>query len=350
MHNKCTQKTIVFACGGTLGHINPAIAMAEYLRNDYRIIFISSMKEKNNETYKKYNFLVYYFDSYGFNRKKIFQNFTNINKNRRVKKEIIKVLKDENVDLVISMGGSIGTLTALVASKMQIKTIIHEQNAVIGLGNSIAYHKVDRVLLSYPIDKIKKGIVVGNPLKFKNNNIKQNEDIILIFGGSLGAKVINDFFIDNFNHINWKHKVVLIVGTKYYQENIIKIRNSESINLKIIDKTDEMDKLYQRAYVVISRSGATTLNEIINYQKIAIVIPSPNVTNNHQYHNAAYYYNKGCIEMINEKEISIEKINQLLNDLNDNKKREQISKNINDNKIKNCKELFKREILNLIGD
>lgn len=120
--------------------------------------------------------------------------------------------------------------------------------------------------------------------------------------------------------------------------------------MKIIDKTDEMDKLYQRAYVVISRSGATTLNEIINYQKISIVIPSPNVTNNHQYHNAAYYYNKGCIEMINEKEISIEKINQLLNDLNDNKKREQISKNINDNKIENCKELFKREIIKLIGD
>lgn len=345
------KKTIVFACGGTLGHINPAIAMSEYLKDNYRIIFISSMKEKNNNTYSNYNFTVYYFESYGFNRKKIFKNFINIYYNHRVKKEISKVLSKEKVDLVISMGGSIGTLAVLVAHKMNIKTIIHEQNAVIGFGNRIVHRNVDRILLSYPIKKIKNGIVVGNPMKFSNDGRSNNQNLILIFGGSLGAQVINDFFIENYNLINFgKYQVVLIVGKKYYQENIIKIRNSEKINFRIVDEIINMNKYYQKAFIVISRAGATTLNEIINYQKIAIVIPSPNVTNNHQYYNALYYYDKDCLEMIDENDLSVNKINSLIKKLSTFEVRDNMIKNMTFNKINNSKELFKDEVLKLIGE
>lgn len=346
-------KTIVFACGGTLGHINPALAMAEHLKlkERYRIIFFSSLKEKYNKTYDSFNYQIYYFNCFGFNRKRIFKNLKNYFNNLRVKKEIAKIYKKEDVSLVIGMGGSIGTLAVLAAKKNNIKTMIHEQNAIIGLGNKIVAKKVDKVLLTYPLDNIKNGIVVGNPLRFANKQQQNKENIILIFGGSLGADAINDFFIDNYKLLQWNNnKVVIIVGDKYYQKNICKIKNNESINLRIIDRTEEMDNYYQKAFIVICRGGATTISEVIDYQKCAIVIPSPNVSNNHQYYNALFYHQRNCLELLNEEDLNITNINLLLNKLSDYGYRRKISENISKYKINNAKELFELEIIELIGE
>ena len=344
------MKTIVFACGGTLGHINPAIAMANYLNEKYNIIFFSTTKEYKNNTYKELSFKVYYFNAFGFNRKNLISNFKILKENKRTKREIKKILINQNVDLVVSMGGSIGTLVVSEAIKLKIKTIIHEQNAIMGLGNKLVYKRVNKVLLTYPIKNIKNSLVVGNPLKFNDTIKNESEDILLVFGGSIGSKVINDFFINNYQKIKLNKRIVLIVGSKYYNENLKKIKEVESNYFKILEKTDEMEKYYKKAYIVISRSGATTLGEIMDYQKIAIVIPSPNVSNNHQYHNAYYFYKKNCLKMINEKDLNIERINELLEILDNKNQREMIKKEITKNNINNKKELFKNEIDKILGD
>lgn len=348
------MKTVAFACGGTLGHINPALAMAEYLKEYYRIIFISSDKEKRNNTYKDYPYQVFYFNSSGFNRKNLLKNIQNIKNNIKVRKEINQIFINENVDLVISMGGSIGTLAVLSGKKLKIKTMIHEQNAIIGLGNKIVCRAVDRVLLSYPIKNLRNSSLVGNPVKVKNNVMKDDnrkEDVILIFGGSNGAEMLNDFFISNINNINTLNKkIVLIVGDKYYQKNYQKINNLQMMNFEIIKSVSNMDEYYKRAYIVISRSGATTLCEIMNYQKIAIVIPSPNVTNNHQYYNALYYSKKECLKMLEEKDLNLRMINEIINELSDDNIRSIITNNIKKNTNTNVKELFKKEIVQLLGD
>lgn len=358
LENKGNLKTIVFACGGTLGHINPAIAMAKYLKDKYRIIFFSTMKEKNNKTYADFDYNIYYYNCQSFNRHNIINNIKAIKNNIKaiknniiVIKEIKKTLKKENVDLVISMGSSIGTLAVIASFRIGIKTLLHEQNAVLGLGNKIVLRKVDKVLLSYPIDKIKNYTVVGNPVISKIKEYHKEGKQILIFGGSLGAERINDFFIDNYKNIKWPlNQVVLITGEKYYQKNIEKINKVVSYNFKILKKVSHMNSYYNDAYIVICRGGATTISEVLQHKKCAIIIPSPNVTLNHQYYNALYYVKRNCLLMIEEKNINVDSINLLLNKLDNKKERAIINNNITLNVIQNTKEKFFSEIKKIIGE
>ena len=161
--------------------------------------------------------------------------------------------------------------------------------------------------------------------------------------------LINDFFIDNIKRLNIiNYNVVIIVGSKYYQENIEKIKNIKSDKITIIEKTNNMEKYYKRAFIVVSRAGATTINELINFRKISILIPSPNVTNNHQYHNAKYYYEKGCFEMLLEKDLNVSNVNRLFLKMSGVNQREKYIENIDKNKIVNIKEEFLKEIKRLI--
>lgn len=335
------KKKIIISGGGTLGHILPIIPVVLDIYNDFDLYYIGTQKGMEKDYFNKNNLnqyfkQTYFLDMVGVNRNNIFKNFNTLLKYISVNKEIKNIYKDIKPDLVIGMGGYISGVCINIAINKKIKTIIHEQNAVLGLANKLVYKKVNRLLLSYDIDNLntdnKK--LIGNPRYsfIKENYYPRNDNYILIVGGSLGSKYINDLIIDNIEYFKFNNYYIkIVVGQRYYKNNTSKINKvlKENNNIEIYPFLNNLIDIMCNATIVVSRSGATTVSEIIALTKPSILIPSPNVTADHQTLNANYLLNNNCCLLINEslltKKSLYENISLLLNDL---RLREEIINNL----------------------
>lgn len=352
---------ILFAGGGTLGHVIPALSIINYENHQHKkfreineIYYIAgsdgievpiikkNLKEEN----------IYCISMKGFSRKFFGLNLSNIKlyKLYQHARENIKEYYDKiRPDIVIGMGGYISYVSVKVALEMNIKTMLHEQNACFGLANLLLKNKVDKTLVSYDkLDKKPNVVFTGNPRVtevYKNYNklncvIKRS---VLVVGGSRGADKINDLILDLARFFE-EEKILctIITGKRYYIKNRLKIEKSTNKYLKIIPFSDDLIYHLLRSEVVISRGGATTISEVCALNKPCIYIPSPNVTNNHQYKNVVELVKKGCAKMIVEKTLSEELlkkeiINMFKHDLsNISKNLKQINKNDSIEKFINC--------------
>lgn len=312
---------ILIAAGGTLGHLNPSFILADELKKrGYDIYYVTLLKNKSDRFLKYSDTL--YVDIKGFDRKKIHKNIRNVYLNSKTRKKIECFINEIKPDLVISFGASVGALTIKSIKNKNIKSIIHEQNAVMGLGNRLVYKKVNKVLLTMECNK--NGEVIGNPIitdyyeKYDDKNICYKN--VLVVCGTNGAKYINDFFISNYKCFK-EYNMTIITGKTYYQENIEKINKINNYRFKIkAFETNMMDE-YKKAGIVICRSGSGTLSEILGLRKLAITIPSPNVSDNHQYYNANYYFKLGCLEMIEENKMTINLVQEKLKEIIQNKEK-----------------------------
>lgn len=313
------KKRILIAGGGTLGHILPIIPIVEALQDEYSFIFLGTKKglEKKYLEENKLNSLftkLFFLDMDGINRKNPFKNLITIIKYLKIKRQIKKIYKEYNPSLVIGMGGYISGCAIHIATHLKIKTILHEQNSVLGLANKLVYKKVNYLLLSFPIDSLKEHNikVIGNPrysYVLENYVSKDYFNDLLIVGGSLGSKKINDIIIKNI--VKFKEfNVTIITGNQYYKDNIEIINNvmNKYKNVKIYPFVNEMVTLMSNASIIISRSGATTINEIMGLRKCAILIPSPNVTENHQYYNAKFLKDNNACILIEEEKLTEEEL------------------------------------------
>ena len=311
------KEKVVFACGGTLGHILPAVSIAHLLKEkkkNIEIIFIMTKKDQ------KYDFIkndvlidsIYYYDIDGLDRKNLIRNISNIFKIFKACKFIKEILLDAS--LVIGMGGYISAVVLKIAKKLAKLIIIHEQNAIMGLANKLVYKDADLILSAFPLEKI-KSVVIGNPrldeaAKYLKNKKKTNQ--ILVTSGSLGSAFINNLIA------RWlkteeskKYYTTLITGKKYYEE-VKNSLNNMGNHFEIIPFVDNLLEYLSTTNLVISRSGATTIFEIIGLNIPSIMIPSPNVTNDHQYYNALFLKQKEACVLLKEEEIKIEIFNQYI--------------------------------------
>ena len=338
------NNVIVFA-GGTIGHIKPALVICKELNLlGYKVHFFST-KGKFEDYLIGNNYLenICFFDSPGYIRgiKNTFKNVKNVFVLIKTYKLIREEVKKINPIFVIGMGGSISTI-GILASR-GYKKVIHEQNAVIGFGNKIVKNKCNLLLSSYPLVGF---IKIGNPIEsiYKKSNL--NKDKLLIVSGSNGSKTINDFFLNNcFNIINeyylYLKSITIITGNTYFQNNIEiieKINNDYTNNIEIIPFTNNIDKYLNNSYIVVSRGGAGFLSEIISKNIPSIIIPSPNVTDNHQFHNANYYEQKGCLKVLLEDNLNLENIKNYIDYIIKNYK--ELSQNMSENHNIYCKDLF----------
>lgn len=306
------MKKIVFTGGGTLGHIYPMIPIIKKLKDKCHLVFIGTTSGLEKDLIDSLNIFKeeYYLDMQGLIRKISLKNIKTINKYFKCKKQARDILRKINPDLVIGMGGYISGVVIKVSIKLKYKTIIHEQNAVMGLANKMVYKKVDRVLLGLPLAKpiLRPNIVlVGNPRIteiYENNKSDEEKNLIVIVGGSRGSMVMNDTIVSMIPELkNREYKLILITGNRYYQNYS---QYDDGKDIKILSFTTELIDLFKRASLVISRSGATTISEILGLRKVSILIPSPNVTNNHQEKNADILASKNCAVKIIEKDINKE--------------------------------------------
>lgn len=313
------KEVIVVTGGGTLGHVLPIIPIIKELQNEYIFIYIGTKKgmEKKYLYDNSLNYLfqnLYFLDMDGVNRKHILKNIIVFFKYLFLKKRIKQIYKQYKPVLVIGMGGYISGVAIHIAQIKKIKTIIHEQNSILGLANKLVYKKANKLLLSFPIDSLKENNikVIGNPRYTEvllNYISKDNYTTLLVIGGSLGSKKINEIILNNIEKFK-DIKITLITGNKYYNENIIEIQNLLSIypNLIVYPFVNEMVEMMSKSSIVISRSGATTINEIMALRKCSILIPSPNVTENHQLKNALYLKERNACLLIEEKNLNIDEL------------------------------------------
>lgn len=350
--------TIAFSGGGTLGHINPALSFIHKIKqeykNKYRIIYIATTKDKEYEVLNNNLDIdqIYYLDAFG--RSRSFIKYPLIMYHNLIAiKKIKKILKGEKIKLLVGMGGYISGLTMFVANILKIKTVIHEQNSVIGFANKLSAKYASCIFTSYKdtkgIFKYKEKVIyIGNPrydeCKIFNNNFIDKRNI-LITSGTLGAKVINDVVVELLNDLNLRgFTITLLTGKRYYDDVINKIKQNKHILVKAFSNNLLCDM--NKAGIIISRAGSGTLFEILGLKKPAIVIPSPNVTDNHQYHNAMNFANEGLIKILEEnnlnKDTLYEAICELINNYDTYKKA------LEEYKIVSPLEKFVKELIGLL--
>lgn len=336
---------ILFAGGGTAGHINPALAIAGYIKEkhpDYKISYIGTATKLEATLVPQAGYDFYTIDVAGFQRKislkNIARNVVAVKKMFSSSVEARKLLKMLKPDIVVGTGGYVSGPVLREAVKLGIKTAIHEQNAYPGITTKALAKKVDRVMLAIPgteekVECKNPPIITGNPvreelLKTTREEARaklglDNRPLILSFGGSLGAGPINRAAVGlilshngsgNYYHIHATGKLGYDSTLKSINERCQNL--SKEINVR--EYIDDMNICMAAADLVISRAGAITLSEISALGKPSILIPSPYVAENHQYHNAMSLKRVGAAEVIEEKdlteEILIDTVNAILKD------------------------------------
>lgn len=324
---------IVFAGGGTAGHINPAIAVAGYLKQvdpECKISFIGTKRGMESRLVPLAGYDFYTIDVAGFQRRITLKN---IAKNISAAYKAVtssfaskKLLKQLNPDVVVGTGGYVCGPVLRTAAKMGIKTAVHEANAYPGITIKMLAPLVDCVMIAME-DAVKNvnaknpPVITGNPIRQSLTAVSKTEarktlgipmeaKVLLSFGGSLGAKAINNAVFDvikwnlenkDFLHFHGTGKS----GYSNFLERVKEIGYTEDNGtVKILEYIDNMDVMLAAADVVISRAGAMSVNELQVCGKPAILIPSPYVAENHQFHNAMSLKKVNAAELIEEKDLS----------------------------------------------
>lgn len=322
---------VLLAGGGTAGHINPALAIAGYIkkkRPETEFLFIGNRDGMEQRLVPQAGFDIKSITISGFKRsfspKNMVENVKTVTRTFTSSHEAKKIISEFKPDICIGTGGYVSGPVIRTAAKMGIPCIIHEQNAYPGVTNKMLAKSVNKVMLAVPDAKkyFEKAdfVVTGNPVRGDILTADKDESraelklderpMILSFGGSLGARKINEAVADivarsgkdgRYQHIHaygkygdWFPDLVKEKGTDISQCN----------NLDIRPYIDNMPTCMAAADLVICRAGAITLSEIQAMGKPAILIPSPNVAENHQYHNAMALVNAGAAEIIEESELS----------------------------------------------
>lgn len=319
---------ILFAGGGTAGHINPAISIANYIKEqekDFEALFIGTERGLERKLVPSANYDIKYIDVCGFNRKNLLKNVSVIVKLKKAKRETVKILKEFKPDWVVCTGGYVSGPVMLAAKKLGIPSIIHEQNVYPGLTVKGSERYANYVAVSFAetaehMKNKEKCVVTGNPvrpeiLKADREQARKklgisDKPFILVFGGSLGAGKINETMIGLLKMTDGSDFDILFgTGDRNYRQIAEKIEN-EGISLpdgiKVVPYINNMSEAMAAADVVVSRAGAITVSEIAVLKKPSILIPSPNVVRNHQEQNAREFEKNGAAKVITENDLTSE--------------------------------------------
>ena len=334
---------VIIAAAQTGGHINPGIAIANKIKEknkSARIMFIGTTRGLENDLVPRAGYELKTIDAYGISRKITLTNIKNMFKTLQGFEEAKKIIKDFKPDIVIGTGGFICGPTIMAAKKYKVPTILHESNAFPGVATKLLSKKVDKVLVGFEeakqrLPKAKEVVITGTPTKIKGITMSQaqkdimkkeiglNNDlpIVLVFGGSQGAKTINETLIDIIlNKLNKKYQIIWASGTKQY--DIIKedLKNKKTNidrikNVIIIPYIYNMEEVMNISDIIVSRSGAMTITEIAKIGKPAIFIPFPFATENHQEYNAQVLEKVGAAKIILDKDLNAQSLSNTIEEM-----------------------------------
>ena len=335
---------VIISAGGTGGHIYPAISIINKIKElepDSTFLYIGTDNRMEKDLIPSFGIEYRQLHVTGLVRKISLENIKTLSNFLKARKECLKIISEFNPDIVIGCGGYVTAPVIWASHKLKIKTFIHEQNSVVGLANKYLSSYADKVGVSFEntINDFPKGkaVLTGNPCsqnaigmekaKKEDYKLSSNKKLVLIVMGSLGSKTINDMIYNNLELFKDKdYEVLFVTGNSYYE----KIKNKTKYkNVKIVPFIYELPRVMKISDLIISRAGASTMSEIMALGIPSIFIPSPYVTNNHQYKNAKALVDKEAGLLIEEKDITISKLIETIdNILTDNKKYKTIKKNL----------------------
>ncbi len=334
---------VIVSAAGTAGHINPALTIANKIREkepNSEIIFIGTNHGLENDLVPRSGFELRRIEAYGLKKELSITNFKHLLSTFQSKSEVEKIIDEFRPDLVVGTGGYICGPVFMAAIAKNVPTVLHESNAYPGKAIKFLAKKVDCILVGFEEAKekmknAKKVVVTGNPTKIKKQIISQNEKkriledlgikndlpIVLIFGGSQGAQKINEAVVELVKQkLNEDYQIVWATGRNQYdivkesfEKSSMSIKNLKDV--KVLPYIYNMEELINVSDLVICRSGAMTITELSICSKPAIFVPLPSKSANRQEDNARVLEKLGAAKIILNQELTGEKLASEINDI-----------------------------------
>ncbi|WP_217959170.1 undecaprenyldiphospho-muramoylpentapeptide beta-N-acetylglucosaminyltransferase [Acutalibacter muris] len=337
---------VLFTGGGTAGHINPALAVAGYLREqepDTKILYVGNRGGMEERLVPRAGYEMAFITISGFQRR---LSFKNLMKNLRTVERIFtataetkRIIKDFAPDVCVGTGGYVSGPVIREAAKLGVPSVIHESNAYPGVTTKLLSKQVHTVLLAVPdakkyFDESVRTVVTGNPVRGEVLRMDREQarkelgldsrPLVLSFGGSLGAAMLNRaaayMLAESAKSGKYQHIHGYGQNDPMFLEELSEygLDLPKNPQIRVLDYIHNMPTCLAAADLVISRAGAMTLSEIEAKGKASILIPSPNVAENHQFHNAMALVKRGAGEIIEEKDLTGEalwkKVEKILSD------------------------------------
>lgn len=360
---------IIISGGGTGGHIFPAISIANAIKQlepTANILFVGALGRMEMQRVPDAGYDIKGLPVCGFDRKHLWKNIKVLYKlwqSRRLAKAIIKEFKP---NVAVGVGGYASGPTLNQCASLGVPYLIQEQNSYAGVTNKLLAKRASKICVAYegmdrffPSDKI---ILTGNPVRqnILQNNISKadarkafqldpEKKTILIIGGSLGARTINESILQHLSDIRNSDVQFIWQTGKVYKEAIAKRLEGEEplANLHITDFISDMASAYAAADMVISRAGASSISEFCLLGMPVILVPSPNVAEDHQTKNALALVNKQAAVYVKDAEAPEKLINTALSIVNDESKLNELHQNILGMALKNSAERIAEEVLKI---
>ena len=334
---------VLFTGGGTAGHINPALAAAGYLKEkepDVRILYVGNRGGMEERLVAKAGYPMKTVKISGFQRK---INFKNMVRNTQTvvrmftaSAEAKKIIREFDPDVCVGTGGYVSGPVLREAAKMGYPCVIHESNAYPGITTKMLAKSMHTVMLAVPeamkyFDDHVTCVITGNPVRGEVLAAEReasrkalgldNRPVVLSFGGSLGASALNKAAAYMLAESAKSKAIQHIHGYGQHDEHFLEelaalgFEPEKNPQIRTLEYIDNMPQCLSAADLVIGRAGAMTLTEIEAKAKASLLIPSPNVAENHQYHNAMALVNRGAAEIIEEKDLTGELLWEKVRDL-----------------------------------
>ena len=362
------SRRIIIGGGGTGGHIFPAISIANSLRSadkNIEILFVGALNKIEMEKVPEAGYKIIGLPVAGFQRKLSLKNISFFLKLWQSMQRSKKIIRDFKPDVALGVGGYASGPILKAAARKSIPIVIQEQNSYAGITNKILAKSAVKICVAYdgmerffPKEKI---ILTGNPVRrdiinpgtekgaaLRHFGLKPDKQTILILGGSLGARTINNSIAANLLSIPDEVQLLWQCGKLYFSEMKDKLEKSGKKNVVLLEFIREMNFAFCAADVIISRAGAGTISELAIVAKPVILLPSPNVAEDHQTQNALSLVNKGAAILIKDSEASEMLIKRVLSLVNNIEERKNLSENLQKLAIPDSAERIATEILKLI--
>ncbi|MGV3510059.1 MAG: undecaprenyldiphospho-muramoylpentapeptide beta-N-acetylglucosaminyltransferase [Sphingobacteriaceae bacterium] len=362
------SKKVIISGGGTGGHIFPAVSIANALKRidpAIDILFVGANGRMEMEKVPAAGYKIVGLDIQGFQRKAIWKNIMLPVKILKSLWKARSVIKSFKPDVAVGVGGYASGPLLYAAGKMNIPYLIQEQNSYAGITNKKLGKKAKKVCVAFegmdkffPEDKL---MVTGNPIRKESVNIEgkreeglsffglsEDKKTILVTGGSLGAGTLNKSMLAGLDKlIRADVQLIWQTGKYYYKAMLEQVGENVHTNICITEFLNRMDLAYAAADVIISRAGAGTIAELCVIGKPVILVPSPNVAEDHQTMNASALVKSDAAILVSDMTAEQELVNKALELLNDDKRSIELGNNISKLALPNADEVIAREVLKI---
>ena len=359
---------VIISGGGTGGHIFPAVSIAnavKAMRPDAKILFVGALGRMEMQRVPAAGYEIKGLPICGFDRKNLLRNVKVLYKIWKSQRMAKKIIKDFRPQVAVGVGGYASGPTLNQAAAMGIPCLIQEQNSYAGVTNKLLAKKAEKICVAYegmerffPAEKI---ILTGNPVRqallettitrgdaIRSFGLDAEKKTILLVGGSLGARTINESMLRHLDLIKESGLQFIWQTGKFYSAEIAeRLKGQDMPNLKVTDFITDMGAAYRAADLVISRAGASSISEFCLIGKPVILVPSPNVAEDHQTKNALALSTRDAAIYIKDADAPESLLQTAIETVNDDAKLKSLSENVLKLALPDSANIIAKEVINL---